>query len=312
MHLSLGGVFPVLSTPFREDDTVDQDDLAREIEWLIGSGVHGVTIAMVSEVLRLDTCERIRLTETVCELVAGRVPVVASAGAESTAVAVQLGQEAERAGAAAVMAIPPVTVALPDASISSYYARILESVAIPVIVQDASGYLGQPMSLQLQADLLQKYGAARVYFKPEAHPIGPRLTGLQELTGGTARVFEGTGGLALVDSFKRGIVGTMPGPEVPWAIVALWSALQADDLERATRIHAPLAALVSMQSTLESFIAVEKHLLVHQGVFTADRSREPVGFRLDDGTRDEVERLMAVLAAAVGHRPAQPDGGTTS
>jgi len=48
--------------------------------------------------------------------------------------------------------------------------------------------------------------------KPEAQPIGTRLSRLLQATEGKEKVFEGNGGLAFVDSYKRGIAGTMPGP----------------------------------------------------------------------------------------------------
>lgn len=47
-------------------------------------------------------------------------------------------------------------------------------------------------------------------------------------------IFEGSGGLALVDAYYRGIAGTMPGTDVPWAIVAFW---QAGDGGRVGKVH---------------------------------------------------------------------------
>ena len=112
-------------------------------------------------------------------------------------------------------------------------------------------------------------------------------------------MFEGTGGIALVDSFRRGIVGTMPGADLIDGIVTLWRALQAGDEAEATRIWLPLAALVSMQHSLDAFLAIEKHLLVRQGVFQNTRVRGPVGYVLDDATRSEVDRLFDLLMEAV-------------
>ena len=149
----------------------------------------------------------------------------------------------------------------------SITAACSRSVAIPVIVQDASGYVGRPMSIALQARLLDEFGPERVLFKPEASPIGPRLSALRDATSGTARVFEGTGGIALVDSYQRGVVGTMPGADLIAALVPLWHALEAGDLDAAARIHEPLSALISMQTSLDGFLAVEKHLLIRQGIF---------------------------------------------
>lgn len=295
----LGGVIPVVSTPFSAGDEIDVDALGAEVDWLIGCGVDGLAIAMVSEVLRLSDTERRRQAEVVTAAVAGRVPVVASVGAQSTKETVSLARYAQSVGAAAVMAIPPLLVELPDEEIFDFFRSVLVSVDLPLIVQDASGYLGRPLSLQVCARLLDTFGALRVQFKPEASPIGPRLSALLAGTGGRARVFEGTGGVALVDSYRRGIVGSMPGPEVPWAVVALWRALERGDWAAVGAIHGPLAAMVSLQTSLDSFIAVEKYLLVRQGVFTGSLRRRPNAYELDRETAVELDRLLALLHDAV-------------
>ena len=123
--------------------------------------------------------------------------------------------------------------------------------------------------------MLDEFGPDRVLYKPEANPIGPKLSELRESTGGQARVFGGTGGIALVDSFRRGIVGTMPGADLIRALVQLWRALAAGDAATADRIHGPLASLISMQPSLDAFLAVEKHLLVRQGIFKNTIGGEP-------------------------------------
>jgi 4-hydroxy-tetrahydrodipicolinate synthase len=299
MPTQLTGVFPVVQTPFRDDESIDTGVLAAEIEWIFDQGVDGIVMAMVSEVLRLSGEERRELARVCCDHGLPHGPVVVSVGAESTAVAVDHARHAESVGASAVMAIPPTIVAAGDDELSTYYRALLDAVEVPVIVQDASGYVGRPMSIRLQAELLAEY-ADRVLFKPEAVPIGPRLSELRDATGGAALVFEGSGGIALVDSYKRGITGTMPGADVCWAIAALWQALGDGNQARIDAINGPLSSLVSLQTSLDAFIAVEKHLLVRQGVFTSARVRGPVGYRLDPETTAEVDRLYALLRDAVG------------
>jgi 4-hydroxy-tetrahydrodipicolinate synthase len=292
---SLTGVYPVVSTPFDAHDEIDVPILHREIDWLINCEVDGLTIAMVSEVLRLSESERRALAESTVSHVAGRVPVITSVGAETTRLAVAYAQHAQEIGARAVMAISPMAVALPDEQITTYFRHIIESIDIPVVVQDASGYLGRALPISLYVDLIDTYGADRVYVKPEASPIGPRLSALRDASDGRARVFEGTGGLMLVDSFSRGIVGTMPGAEMPWAVVALWRALEARDEQQIRKIHGLIAALVSLQTSLDSFVAVEKHMLVRQGIFTNTNRRQPVGYELDAETVVAVDRLTDQL-----------------
>ncbi len=291
-HRELRGVLPVFQTPFHPDETLDFATLEREITWLHDCGAHGIVMAMVSETLRLSSEEREELAAAACQFGRARGVVVISVGAESSKVAERYARHAESVGADAVMAIPPVSVGIGEAELLAYYRRIIAAIRIPVIVQDASGYVGKPMPIAMQARLLDEFGPERVLYKPEASPIGPKLSELRDATAGRARVFEGTGGIALVDSFRRGIVGTMPGADLIRGLVPLWNALAAGHTEKADRIHGPLAALISMQTSLDAFLAVEKHLLVRQGIFKNTLVRGPVGFRLDAETTREVDRLF--------------------
>jgi len=292
------GVLPVFQTPFHNDESLDFDTLQREIDWLFDRGADGIVMAMVSEVLRLADEERRELAERACRFAAGRGAVVISVGAESSWLAAQFARHAQEIGATAVMAIPPISVGLDDGELQRYYERILDAVEIPVIVQDASGYVGRPMSIALQAGLFNDYGD-RVMYKPEAAPIGPRLTALHEATGGRADVFEGTGGIALVESYARGVSGTMPGADLIRVLVALWRALQTGDNETINRLHPPLCSMISLQTNLDAFLAIEKYLLVKQGIFRSAVVRGPVGYHMDSATRAEVDRLYELLMAGL-------------
>jgi 4-hydroxy-tetrahydrodipicolinate synthase len=298
MNKTLYGVLPVLVTPFGEDGGCDTAALANEVEFVIGHGARGVVLGMVSEVLRLSSEERDALTAATCGAVDGRVSVTASVGAESLHIALRHAKHAESVGVDAVMATPPIATPCDDPQLFRYYSSIIESVDLPVVVQDASDYVGRPLSIELQASLFSAYGD-RAMFKPETQPIGPRLSRLLEATDGKAKVFEGNGGLALVDSYRRGIAGTMPGPDICWALVALWDALEANDDDRISQIEGPLCALLSIVSSLDSLVAVLKHLLQRQGVIPRTTVREPVGYKLDAATEREVNRRFDQLAQAV-------------
>lgn len=294
----MSGVLPVFQMPFHEDESIDFATLEHEIDWLFAAGADGVVMAMVSETLRLTDAERRKVAEFVCEKVGGRGAVVISVGAESSFAAGEHARHAAAFGATAVMAIPPVSVAVSEDSLRHYYERILAASRLPVIVQDASGYVGRAMSIPLQANLLKEF-PERVLFKPEATPIGPRLSALRDATHGQARIFEGSGGIALVDSFRRGVIGTMPGAEIIHAIVALWRALKAGDDKRAYELSLPISSLIAVQNSLDAFLAVEKHLLLRQGVFKNTVVRGPTGYTLDEETRREVDRLFDLLQEAV-------------
>lgn len=301
MPARLAGVIPIVHTPFRDDDSIDRESLTREIDRAYALGANGFGTGMVSEILRLTARERIELTAMLGELNRGRGAFVAAVGAESTRQAVEFAREAERAGANAVMAIPPISTALPEASLAAYFTDLAEAIAIPVIVQDASGYVGKAIPISLCSELLRRFGPEKILFKPEAAPIGPNLSKLRDATSGKAKIFEGSGGVCLVDSFRRGIVGTMPGIEFLAGVVALWRALQRGDDAAVYRLYLPLCALVSiqLQAGLDGFLAIEKYLLHREGVFTTDHRRRPYVWELDAETRAEVDRLYALLQDAV-------------
>lgn len=297
----IGGLLPIVHTPFDEQDRIDQASLARQLDWAFQNGADGVALGMVSELLRLTTSERMELTEELVRLCGGRGVVIGSVGAESTKQAVEFAEQAQSAGCDAVMAIPPTTTALPDAAVEAYFQSLADAVDLPIIVQDASAYVGRAIPLAVQVALLEQYGPEKILFKPEAAPIGPNLSALRDATGGRARILEGSGGILLVDSFRRGIAGTMPGMELLDGIAALWKALERGDDEAVYRLYFPICAIVAlqMQAGLDGFLAVEKYLLVKRGIFTSDARRQPYAWNLDDETAAEVDRLHAQLEATL-------------
>jgi 2-keto-3-deoxy-L-arabinonate dehydratase len=300
--MTIAGVLPVVQTPFDEQDRIDEDSLARQVEWAFAQSAHGICTGMVSETLRLTHSERLWLTERLGELKQGRGLFVASVGAESTRQAVEYAEHAANIGADCLMAIPPVTAATSDPQLLEYFVTLAECVEIPVIVQDASGYLGRPISHALCRELLDRYGPDKILFKPEANPLGPNLSALREATGGRARIFEGSGGIALVDSYRRGIVGTIPGMDLLPAIVKLWNALQAGDETTVSRISLPVTGIVALQlqAGLDGFLAIEKYILHARGLIATDRRRGPYQWSLDEETRLELERLLEHLDRELG------------
>ena len=290
----LSGVLPVVQLPYHDDETIDWQTLRREVDFVFQNGAHGIVAAMVTEVLRLTDAERDELTVRLVEFAGGRGPVVASVGAESSWQAARHARATEQAGAAALMAIPPTNTRASASEVISYYERILAATSVPLVVQDASGYVGTPLPIAAQADLFRRH-PERVMFKPEAQPLGQNLSLLREATEGKAAIFEGSGGIALLDLYRRGLAGTMPGAEIVWAIRAEWDALEAGDLVRATALQGLIAPLVSLQYGLDGFLSIEKLLLHRQGIFPNRLVRGPVGFKLDAATENEVLRLFAAL-----------------
>ena len=295
------GVYSVVQTPLDENDNIDQAIFKREIDWLIECGVKGLVLAMVSEVMRFSADERRLQWQSALKIINKRVPLIVSVGAESTAIAISLAKSAQADGATALMATPPAIFPATSDEIYTYYSEIIEAVKIPLIVQDASNYMGQPLDLELYGNLIEKYGTERVQFKPEAKPVKERAAALQEIAHGQAKIFEGQSGIDLLDTHPLGLVGTMPGGEIPWAIIKLWNALESNDLELAKSIHNLVSQLVAFQQNIDGYVAVEKYLLVKQGIFESVRQRGPVRTILSSEVKIEIDQIFEKLVKMVNN-----------
>jgi 4-hydroxy-tetrahydrodipicolinate synthase len=290
--------------PFRDDDAIDYDVLAREVDHVFEAGADGVVLAMVSELLRLTCDERLELTRRLPAMVKDRGSVTVSVGAETTRQAVRYAEAAERAGADAVMAVPPFLAPLSGEAKLDYYRAIHDAISIPLVVQDASGYMGgAAMSVELQASMRRELGP-RIYYKPESNPPGPAISRLLEALNNEAILFEGSGGSLIIDSYRRGVAGTMCGSELIRGIVEIWRSMERGAEKRAYEVYFPLAALVLLQmGNLDTYLAVEKHLLVKQGIFRNSRVRQPSACKLDPATAAEVDRLYGMLEQVLGQSP---------
>lgn len=101
------GIYPILVTPFDDQGRIDDESLRRVVEFNVTAGVHGLGLALGSEILKLTDDERVHLIKVVIDQVRGRVPVVVNTGAPANRPAIFYSQQAEELGAAAVMCMPP-------------------------------------------------------------------------------------------------------------------------------------------------------------------------------------------------------------
>lgn len=300
MSAPVAGVLPVVHAAYRPDGELDEAAIRRVAAWALDAGADGLVMALASDLLRLRADERVRLGRWLVEAARGR-PVVLSVGSESAAQAVWYAREAVAAGATALMAIPPVASAAPEAALEGYFGAILEATPLPLVVQDASGYLGRPLSPAFLTGLARRHGPDRIWFKPEGDRVGDVIEALREATGGRARIFEGSGGAELRAHVPRGIAGTMPGCDFVDGIVALWRALRRGDAAVAGRIGPAVEALAVLEGRagLDGYLGLERHLLVRRGLIPSDRPRPPVAWEPDAESRAQADRLWQTLQEAL-------------
>lgn len=128
------GSFTALVTPMR-DGAVDEAAFAEFVEWQITEGTHGlVPVGTTGESPTLSHKEHRRVIALCIEIAAGRVPVIAGAGSNNTIEAIELGRDAERAGAAGLLVVTPYYNKPNQAGLIAHYRAINDAVGIPIII----------------------------------------------------------------------------------------------------------------------------------------------------------------------------------
>lgn len=134
MKLGLSGIIVPIVTPFDEQERFSPAALKEIVDYLIGQGVQAIfAVGSVGEFYALDEDETLQVIRTTVQAVAGRVPVIAGAGAIDTRRSLALSRHAEEAGADALSVLTPFYIQPNEEELFRHYSAILSSVRIPVL-----------------------------------------------------------------------------------------------------------------------------------------------------------------------------------
>jgi 4-hydroxy-tetrahydrodipicolinate synthase len=151
----LRGSLVALITPFR-NGAVDEKAFQHLVDWQISQGTHGVVpVGTTGESPTLSHAEHNRVVELCIEVAKGRVPVVAGAGSNCTAEAIDLARHAKRAGADAVLVVTPYYNKPTQQGLYAHYKAIHDAVDIPIVIYNIPGRCIIDMSVATMARLAE-------------------------------------------------------------------------------------------------------------------------------------------------------------
>lgn len=288
---SLSGIVPILVTPFDENGDIDESSLRNEVDFAIDAGVHGLGIALGSEVFKLTEAERDQVSTIVIDQAKDRVPVVVNTGAAATDLAVFYSTRAEGLGASGVMCTPPGPGFSPK-EVVSYFKAISDAVNVPIVIQDTNA---TPVPASLILNIASDCANA-TYAKVESAPTPHQVYKAVQTAGERVHVFGGAGGGQFLEELRRGSIGTMPFPSSAKSFVEVWDLWQANDRTAAraefdTRIL-PLLRITT--GSLGGAHIVHKRALQRQGVIRNAYVRPPID-ELDPVTLEELDEAFAQL-----------------
>lgn len=286
------GVFPILVTPFDNKSRIDEESLRRLIDFNIDSGVHGLGVALGSEVFKLSEAERVQVTRVVVDQVKGRVPVVINTGAAGTGLAVEYSVTAQENGADAVMVIRPSFIPFPDAAVVEYYRSISDAVTIPIFIQDTAAV---PVPAGLARRIAEESENVQ-YIKVESLPTPAKVAAASAQAGHELIIFGGAGGSFFIEEMRRGSSGTMPFCTQPEEFVQIWDLYRSGDEKKARSVFERRILPVKRISTQSpgAHYHVHKEILRQRGVISTAVVRGPAT-PLDDLTMRELQNVIDEL-----------------
>ena len=287
----LSGVWNIVPTPFRPDEELDLDSLRTLTDFVVGSGVDGMTIlGVLGEGAKVSDSERSAIIDITLAQADGRVPVCVTVSAASGYRAAEYAREARAKGAHSVMLSAPPLPRPNDDAVRRHYLRVAEAVPeLPVVVQDLPT-LGVWMSPELIGRMASEAPNLRVV-KLEEEPTAPKVARL--LTANSdLRVLGGLGGEMLIEELRRGAVGTMTGfgyPEVLVAIMRDWRA--GNEAAAVERFHRWMP-LIRFENQQLLNLPIRKRIYMRRGAIASDKLRAP-GPVLDQQTIADLDDLIA-------------------
>jgi len=286
----LSGVWNIVPTPFHPDEGLDLDSLGTLTDFVVTSGVDGMTIlGVLGEGAKVSDAERSAIIDAVIARADGRLPVCVTVSAPSGFNAATFAREARAKGAHSVMLSAPPLARPNDDVVRRHYLRVAEAVPeLPVVIQDLPT-LGVWMSAELIGRMASEGPNLRVV-KLEEEPTAPKV-GRLLAANPELRVLGGLGGEMLIEELRRGAVGTMTGFGYPEVLVAIMRDWRAGDTEAAVARFHRWMPLIRFENQQLLNLPIRKRIYMQRGAIACDKVRAP-GPLLDDQTIADLDDLI--------------------
>jgi 4-hydroxy-tetrahydrodipicolinate synthase len=236
------GSLVALVTPFDPNNRVDYASLKGLIDFHVGEGTDGLVIAgTTGEAATLTKAEHAELIGRAVEMAAGRLPIIAGTGSNSTQQTIDLSREVAGTGIAAYLLVVPYYNKPVQEGMFRHFTAVADAVDKPVMLYNVPGRTGADLLPETVARLAEH---ANIFGIKEATGDIDRLRALQGLIDGDFRYYSGDDFTArlFLEAGGHGIV-TVSGNVVPAAIARLCQLIASGHFEEARQLDATLQPL---------------------------------------------------------------------
>ena len=290
------GVFPAVTTQFRQDQSLDLEATERHFGVLLDSGVHGLIVCgSLGENQSLEPAEKRQVVELAIRVAAKRVPVLSGVAETSTAAACRYVRDCEKLGADGFMVMPAMVYKADGPEAMNHFRRVAAATGLPwMLYNNPVGYAVDITPPQL-AELAELPNLVAV---KESSANTRRITEIRIETGDRFSVFVGVDDL-LLESAVLGIDGWVAGSGIafPRENQRFWELTHSGRWDEARTMYRWFYPLLKLDTHVK-FVQYIK-LAVQEAGLGREWVREP---RLPLSGAER-ERVLAIIRHGIEHRP---------
>ena len=254
------GAGVAIVTPFTQDDKVNFEELGKMIDFQIAGGTDAIIICgTTGESSTLTHEEHDECIKFAVEHTAGRVPVIAGTGSNSTAEAIRLSTHAQNNGADALLLVTPYYNKATQAGLISHYSQIADSTKCPIIMYNVPGRTGCNLLPETVAELVRT--KSNLVGLKEATGNLAQASKTMALTDGKLDLYSGEDGL-VVPLMSIGAVGVISvwSNVAPGKVHAMCESFFKGDIKTARKLQLEALPLVDALFSEVNPIPVKKAL----------------------------------------------------
>lgn len=289
MKVDWAGVYPAMTTPFKEDLSVDLEEVKSHASWLLREGCRGlVALGSLGEGQTLTFDEKVAILKACKKSSASDGPLIAGISALSTAEAVALARAAGEVGADALMVLPAYVYQGDQRETKIHFSAVISATTLPCMLYNnpiAYGVDVRPEGLKELANRHENLVAVK-----ESSGDIRRVTSIREVLGDRLRILVGMDD-SVVEGISAGAVGWVAGlvNALPRESVELFELAAAGRREEARRLYEWFLPLLRLD-TVPKFVQLIK--LVQEAVGHGNTRVRPPRLELEGAELNEARNVI--------------------
>ncbi|HWC99938.1 MAG TPA: dihydrodipicolinate synthase family protein [Candidatus Sulfopaludibacter sp.] len=296
MKCTWKGVYPALTTQFREDESIDFAATAKHLEALMQAGIHGVVLlGTVGENTALEAHEKLEVLREMKQVVRGRIPVLTGVAEYTTALACRFAKAAEEVGLDGLMVLPAMVYKSDDRETMAHYRTVAASTALPIMAYNNPVSYSVDITPEMFHELEDVENLVAI---KESSENVRRITDLRNIVRDRYTLFGGVDDLVL-ESVMLGAEGWISGlvNAFPEENRALWDLAAAGQWEAARDLYRWYTPLLHLDTKVK-LVQYIKLAMAETGL-GSEKTRAP-RLKIEGAEREEV---LSIIRQAIATRP---------